>query len=106
MKEYLKISDVFSCNCYTPPLSFGEVYCDEIKIGKLEDRNIALAAVHAINSHDELVAEVGRLRGALERIYGDGVNFAGAEDLEDEEDSAAMQAKFNDALIFVSEILK
>ncbi|MGL5565575.1 MAG: hypothetical protein ACRDC4_07560 [Plesiomonas sp.] len=63
------------------------------------------AAVHAINSHDELVAEVERLRLIATKLYHDGVNFIGAEDLDDEEDAAEMQGRFNDTLIEASAIL-
>jgi hypothetical protein len=91
MKEYLKIGNAFSNGVGFSPRHTNE----QVKLG-----------THAINSHDELVAEVERLRQALYRIYSDGVNFIGAEDLEDEEDAAEIQGKFNDTLIFVSEILK
>ena len=59
-KEYLKMSDVF-----------GEI----VQPGRF---NYAMAnpkatyAAHAINSHDELVAEVERLRGAIKDAFIDG----------------------------------
>lgn len=106
MKEYLKMGDAFElpvtqnsgANCLyeSDGFCFADLTCD----------TSAYYAAHAINSHDDLVAEVGRLREALDRIYSDGVNFIGAEDLEDEEDAAAMQGKFNDTLIFISDLIK
>lgn len=58
MKEYLKMADVFKRSVSVVEVSFltndhNNRYCDEY-------------AAHAINSHDELVAEVERLRKAVE----------------------------------------
>ena len=70
MKEYLKMSDVFKgelsidCDC-------DDVIVDELSLTVLESfggSDLAKYALHAINSHDELVAEVDRLRGLIERI--------------------------------------
>lgn len=65
MKEYLKMADVFVGEYKPkrridawPPSKHGETLVDIS--GKLAEY-----AVHAINSHDELVAEVERLRQAL-----------------------------------------
>lgn len=64
MKEYLKMSDVFKgelfidCDC-------DDVIVDELSLTVLESfsgADAAKFALHAINSHDELVAEVERLR--------------------------------------------
>ena len=55
-KEYLKMADVFGC---------------KVEPGRF---NYAMAnpkatyAAHAINSHDELVAEVERLRGMIDAL--------------------------------------
>lgn len=115
MKEYLKMSDVFPdgvcvgtdewMNGWFEVRHAGGTSIDESCDGGYSERDANYVA-HAINSHDELVAEVEKLRDALWRIYGDGVNFIGAEDLGDEEDEAEMQGKFNDTLIFVSDLLK
>ena len=59
-KEYLKMADAFR------------------EVVKPERFNYAMAnpkatyAAHAINSHDELVAEVERLRGAIQDAFIDG----------------------------------
>ena len=60
-KEYLKMADEFSL-----PVEDGtiEIYCRQ-HIGESFESGEMYAA-HAINSHDELVAEVDRLRNALE----------------------------------------
>lgn len=76
MKEYLKMSDAFVGNVYSPPMSCGEVYCDEVKLGKLKDRDTAIAFVRAINSHDELVDEVERLREAMSGLLSLTEHFA------------------------------
>ena len=62
MKEYLKMSDVFCGDYHAKRIhdengngfSFMLAHCLEAEY-----------AAHAINSHDELVAEVERLRGSL-----------------------------------------
>lgn len=72
MKEYLKMADVFVGE-YTPkrridawpPSRYGETLVEL-------SGSPAQYAAHAINSHDELVAEVERLRGALQDAYLDG----------------------------------
>ena len=70
MKEYLRMSDMFKgelsidCDC-------DDVIVDELSLTVLESfggSDLAKYALHAINSHDELVAEVERLRGLIERI--------------------------------------
>ena len=53
MKEYLKMSDVFAEE--VQPGRFAYALCAQK----------SKYAAHAINSHDELVAEVERLRGEL-----------------------------------------
>lgn len=102
MKEYLKMSDVFPDGVYVGTEEWmngwfearhvGGSSIDESCDGGYSERDANYIA-HAINSHDGLAAEVDRLREALERIYSDGVNFIGAEDLEDEEDAAEMQQR-------------
>ena len=61
-KEYLKMSDYFA----------GEIEQDDIVILDCGLDTISHApeeaAAHAINSHDELVAEVERLRGMIDAL--------------------------------------
>lgn len=60
MKEYMKMSDVFNgtvgfdCD--------GDIFDNDVFFGTI-DMDKCDAVEHAINSHDELVAEVDRLRG-------------------------------------------
>ena len=70
MEEYLKMGDVFKgelfidCDC-------DDVIVDELSLTVLESfggSDLAKYALHAINSHDELVDEVERLRGIIERV--------------------------------------
>ena len=68
MKDYLKMADVFVGEYKPkrridawPPSKHGETLVDIS--GKPAEY-----AVHAINSHDELVAEVGRLRDMVIRM--------------------------------------
>lgn len=60
MKEYLKMADQFSLPVNKETL---EIYCREHS-GETFSSGEEYAA-HAINSHDELVAEVEMLRGEL-----------------------------------------
>jgi len=70
MKEYLKMSDMFKgelsidCDC-------DDVIVDELSLTVLESfggSDLAKYALHAINSHDELVAEVDRLRDDINAL--------------------------------------
>ena len=65
-KEYLKMADVIN----------GDVthICNDLLDGNgnLLDSICLAYAAHAINSHDELVAEVERLRGAIKDAFIDG----------------------------------
>ena len=72
MKQYLKMADVFVGEYKPkrridawPPSKYGETLIEL-------SGSPAQYAAHAINSHDELVAEVERLRGALQDAYLDG----------------------------------
>ena len=67
MKEYLKMSDMFKgelsidCDC-------DDVIVDELSLTVLESfggSDLAKYALHAINSHDELVARVNELESFL-----------------------------------------
>ena len=62
MKEYLKMEDAFSRK--VDPITDWDEHGHEVKWITLLSHQ-AEHAVHAINSHDELVAEVERLRQAL-----------------------------------------
>lgn len=63
-KEYLKMADTFKGSVFhydnAKYLADADGYC-----GEFNERDFTLYAAHAINSHDELVAEVERLRGEL-----------------------------------------
>lgn len=64
MKKYLKMADAFEDGQVT---SDGMELWDESGwIGDLLNYKHAEYAAHAINSHDELVAEVGRLKKSVE----------------------------------------
>lgn len=64
MKEYLKMSDAFEDGQVT---SDGVELWDESGwIGDSLNHKYAEYSAHAINSHDELVAEVERLKKAVE----------------------------------------
>ena len=59
MKEYLKMEDAFSCK--VDPITDWDEHGHEVKWIMLLSHQAEHAA-HAINSHDELVGEVERLR--------------------------------------------
>ena len=77
-KEYLKMADVFPSGVFADHDSYefngwsilidanGNLI-DESGDGGFE-RDTASAIAHAINSHDELVAEVERLRGMIDAL--------------------------------------
>lgn len=66
MKEYLKMSDVFGADKVIEQKLVGDSY--ELKsdsyghVCVVNTSSRAILIAHAINSHDELVAEVERLR--------------------------------------------
>ncbi|MGL4752268.1 MAG: hypothetical protein ACRCXB_07625 [Aeromonadaceae bacterium] len=66
MKKYLKMSDYFITGTFSA--DYGDVH-SVIKykpsVNGLTSRAAHYAVEHAINSHDELVTEVERLRGSL-----------------------------------------
>ena len=65
-KEYLKMADVFSNEMRVIGDSNNMIADDVgIIIGCYSGDKMAAHVLHAINSHDELVAEVERLRGEL-----------------------------------------
>ena len=61
-KEYLKMADVINGDA--------SHICNELfdRNGNLLDSICLAYAAHAINSHDELVAEVERLRGMIDAL--------------------------------------
>jgi hypothetical protein len=63
MSKYLKMADVFPVVIRTDDES-GSLICDEdgIILESFSGDKVACYTLHAINSHDELVAEVERLR--------------------------------------------
>lgn len=67
MKEYLKMADVFPVEIRTDDES-GSLICDEdgIILESFSGDKVADYTLHAINSHDELVAEVERLTKSAE----------------------------------------
>lgn len=69
MKEYMKMSDVFGVVGVKVRDGNGRhVMCEDILAANCFCEDSAEYASHAINSHDELVAEVERLRGIIERV--------------------------------------
>ena len=101
-KEYFKMADMFD----------GQVTCkiDEIYgapglVGKFVNQGMSMFAAHAINSHDELVADVERLRELTEKAFIDGceAGFAlSAEGVNGEYNVVSyesMMGRFKSALI-------
>ncbi|MGL5397939.1 MAG: hypothetical protein ACRDBQ_22115 [Shewanella sp.] len=69
MGEYLKMADVFKVGVSDAGIKVRQNYIVE---GVDDSFKPMEYAAHAINSHDELVAEAERLRGALQDAYLDG----------------------------------
>ena len=68
MKEYLKMEAVFKGELFIDS-DCDDVIVDELSLTVLESfggSDVAKFALHAINSHDELVAEVERLTKSAE----------------------------------------
>lgn len=79
MKEYLKMSDVFKGELFIDS-DCDDVIVDDLSLTVLESfsgADSARFALHAINSHDELVAEVERLSGIIERAILSSNDLAG-----------------------------
>lgn len=70
MGKYLKMADVFPVEIKTDDES-GSLICDEdgIILESFAGDKVADYTLHAINSHDELVAEVERLRMMISECY-------------------------------------
>lgn len=65
MKQYLKMDDVFN-----GPVGFdcdGDIFDNDVFFGTI-DMDKCDAVEHAINSHDELVEEVERLRAEIKSV--------------------------------------
>jgi hypothetical protein len=71
MKKYLKMGDAFDCEVESDAYL---MYSDSL--GNIADfsgyKTQCRYAAHAINSHDELVAEVERLSGMVQDAFIDG----------------------------------
>ena len=68
-KEYLKMADVFRNEMRITGDSNNMISDDVgIIIGCYSGDKMAAHVLHAINSHDELVAEVERLRGMIDAL--------------------------------------
>lgn len=68
MGKYLKMADVFKGELFIDS-DCDDVIVDDLSLTVLESfsgSDVAKFALHAINSHDELVAEVERLRMSSE----------------------------------------
>ena len=68
-KEYLKMADLFEGIHY-------DSLVEAIQCGLMSGIDNAEYAAHAINSHDELVAEVERLRGAVDELERENENIS------------------------------
>ena len=69
MKEYLKMSDMFGDIAVKVRDSNGRhVMCEDILAANCFCTDSATYIAHAINSHDDLVAEVERLRDMVIRM--------------------------------------
>ena len=69
MGKYLKMADVLCCDGVSIRLEQKRlIECDGILTANCIDENVARYVSHAINSHDDLVAEVERLRGENEAL--------------------------------------
>lgn len=75
MKEYLKMGDVFESKVFTKGgAECRMIYkgCEQspftVKVGRMTAPSESHYAAHAINSHDELVAEVERLNDDIQDI--------------------------------------
>ena len=73
MKEYLKMESVFKGELFIDS-DCDDVIVDELSLTVLESfggSDVAKFALHAINSHDDLVAEVERLRARVAELESD-----------------------------------
>ena len=64
MKEYLKMADVFG--------DASQEYIEQLLYSGFMSKDSCELIAHAVSSHDELVAEVERLRGAIHDAFIDG----------------------------------
>ena len=74
MGKYLKMADVFKGELFIDS-DCDDVIVDDLSLTVLESfsgSDVAKFALHAINSHDELVAEVERLQAEIKEAFIDG----------------------------------
>ena len=64
MKEYLKMADVFG--------DASQEYFEQLLYSGFMSKDSCELIAHAVSSHDELVSEVERLRGAIHDAFIDG----------------------------------
>ena len=77
MKKYLKMSDVFKSELFIDS-DCDDVIVDGLSLTVLESfigSDVAKFALHAINSHDELVAMNKELLAVIERVIGSSEKF-------------------------------
>lgn len=69
MKDYLKVADVFPSEIYTDDESGSLIVDDDgVILESFSGDKVAYYVLHAINSHDELVAINKELLGIINRI--------------------------------------
>lgn len=92
MKEYLKMADVFGDIAVKVRDGNGRhVMCEDILAANCFCTDSANHIAHAINSHDELVAAVERLRESLKWAVGN-LPFENAFEWSDDENADAHYA--------------
>lgn len=79
-KEYLKMTDVFDESVDSVEKHYGITNAivdgSSATLGDFVTIKHAQYAAHAINSHDDLVAEVERLRGAVDELERENENIS------------------------------
>ena len=71
MEKYLRMSDVFKSELFIDS-DCDDVIVDDLSLTVIESfggSDVAKFAVHAINSHDELVAMNKELQAAIDEVY-------------------------------------
>ena len=77
MEKYFKMSDVFKSELFIDS-DCDDVIVDDLSLTVLESfsgSDVAKFALHAINSHDELVAMNKELLAVIERVIGSSEKF-------------------------------
>ena len=70
-KQHLKMADVFPDN-----FNIDEIMVYNRESRKFNNNTLEECVLHAINSHDELVAEVERLRGVVDELERENENIS------------------------------